>query len=329
MLTTDVRFEGWTNETWTRFLSVWKPRAAPHLEPSRPRGAVVCVHADGRLRKLVHTHHGRLDPTDVAWPCPLPELAERYRSSWVLSLESGALEEVMERFGARMRRTDDLTEQSLLLAQVFGELLDEGRIARWPKRLEGLALPGPQTVDRVLESLCPHHHAMVLGLFHEGELWTALAARRRAHGFDVIAGPEDLRASMGLLSGDWRRDYRHLARAVEERYAPLGMGLFADTATFKDLLTDTRPGAWSRAYAVRSVVLAPIPPGLGLALGVDGARYAYEGLRILTGRIEAFQAAEPLFAAVRQKLGEVVGDRDIGQLLGFDPMAALRALISR
>ena len=62
MLTADVRFEGWTTETWTRFLDLWKPRATPDREATRPRGGVIAIHEDGRLRKLMHTRTGRLDP---------------------------------------------------------------------------------------------------------------------------------------------------------------------------------------------------------------------------------------------------------------------------
>ena len=74
MLTADVRFEGWTTETWTRFLDLWKPRATPDREATRPRGGVIAIHEDGKLRKLVHTRTGRLDPRG-AWPVPLSELA--------------------------------------------------------------------------------------------------------------------------------------------------------------------------------------------------------------------------------------------------------------
>ena len=41
----------------------------------------------------------------------------------------------------------------------------------------------------------------------------------------------------------------------------------------------TRAYAWGRAVAVRDIVLSPIPMAIGLALGVDGARYAFEGSR--------------------------------------------------
>jgi hypothetical protein len=330
VLTVDLRFEGYSTESWSRLLSLFKPRAAaPELEASRPRGLVICIHDGDRIQKLFHSHKGRIDPRGVTWPVPLSELANDLRASWAIGARTGALEEVMERFGARLRRDHDLTEQSLLLVTVVREMMAEGLIERWPTRLHGVPQPQATMVDRALDSVCADGNAIVIGIFKGGEVWTSLTMRRQGRGFDVLAGPEDLRPMMGLLSGDWRRDYRHLARAVEERYAPVSFGLFAEADRFRSLLTDPRPGAWGGAVAVRDIVVSPTPPGVRLALGLDGARYAFESVRVITGRIEALRALDPVFASMRKRVGTVVGDRDVSQILGFDPMAALRALLRR
>jgi len=344
VLTPDVRFEGWTADDWLRFLRLWQPRAAPDREATRPRGGVIAVHEDGQVLKLLHTRRGRLDPASAAppkadadsralalragQPSALAELARAQRASWALAMRLGALDEVMERFGARIRRGDDLTAQALLLVGIAREMIAEGAIATWPQRLRGVPVPTPQVVRRTLDALCGDGRAMVLGLFEAEDLWTAFVARRRGAAFDVVAGPEDLRAALGLLSGDWRRDYRHLARAVEERYAPLGFGCFADLGTFRALLTDGRPGAWTRAVAVRDVVIAPMPAAVGVALGFDGTRYALRGLRAWTGRIAPFAAVGPLLDAARARAAKLTG-KDVTGLLGFDPLAALRALLQR
>ena len=240
----------------------------------------------------------------------------------------GALDEVMERLGARIRRGDDLTAQALLLVTIARDMIAEGAIASWPQRLRGLPVPTPQIVRRTLDALCADGRAIALGLFDAEGLWTAFVARRRGPAFDVVAGPDELRPALGLLSGDWRRDYRHLARAVEERYAPLGFGCFAELATFRALQTDGRPGAWSRAVAVRDVVIAPMPAAVGLALGFDGARYALQGLKLLTGRLGPLAAIGPMLDAARSRVARRTG-KDVGVLLGFDPLAALRALLQR
>lgn len=328
MLTADVRFEGWTTETWTRFLHLWEPRATPDREETRPRGGVIAIHEDGKLRKLLHTHHGRLDPARP-WPVPLAELAEAHHASWALSAKSGALEDVMERFGARLKRSDDFTAQSLLVIAIVREMLQEGAIERWPRRLQGVPPPTDPMVRRAFDALCPDGHAMVLGVFRGGELYTAGVARRRGNGFDVLAGPAELRPRMGLLSADWRRDYRHLARAVEEVYAPCAMGCFAEVDRFRELQVDPQPGAWGRAAIVRDIVLNPMPMGVRLALGADGARFAFEGFRTLAGKSERLRKLEPYMARARKRLGSVAGERDVSTTLGFDPLAALRALLKR
>jgi hypothetical protein len=183
-------------------------------------------------------------------------------------------------------------------------------------------------VHRTLDALCGDGKALVLGLFDPSGLWTCFVARRRGRGFDVIAGPDELRPALGLLSGDWRRDYRHLARAVEERYAPLGFGCFAELATFRGLQTDSRPGAWSRAVAVRDVLIAPMPVAVGVGLGVDGVRYAMQSLRVLTERVVPVALLGPVAAAARSRVAKATG-KDIGAMLGFDPLAVLRALLER
>jgi hypothetical protein len=345
VLTADVRFEGWTTEDWMRFVRLWQPHVpATDPEITRPRGGVIVVHEEGQVLKLLHTRHGRLDPSTATappdvlesralalrtgQPSALGQLAGAHRASWALGMRLGALDEVMERFGARARRGDDLTAQSLQLVGIVREMIGEGAIATWPQRLRGLPVPTPHVVRRTLDALCPDGRAIALGLFDAQGLWTSFVARRNQGAFDVIAGPEDLRPALGLLSGDWRRDYRHLARAVEDRYAPLAFGCFAEVTRFRALQTDPRPGAWTRAVAVRDIVLAPMPVAVGVGLGVDGARYALQGLRVLTERIAPLAAIGPLIDGARARFAKVTG-KDVGALLGFDPLAALRALLER
>ncbi len=302
------------------------------------------VHEDGEVLKLLHTRQGRLDPSVALAPASeagaraialhagdssaLAALAGAHHASWALGMRLGALDEIMERLGARVRRGDDLTAQSLLLVGIARDMIHEGAISTWPQRLRGIPVPTPELARRTLDALCGDHRAIALGLFDADGLWTAFVARRRGPAFNLVAGPDELRPALGLLSGDWRRDYRHLARAVEDRYAPLGFGCFADLATFRALQTDERPGAWSRAVAVRDVVIAPMPAAVGIGLGVDSVRYALQGLRMLTGRLAPLASAGPVVDAARARVAKSTG-KDVGALLGFDPLAALRALLRR
>jgi hypothetical protein len=330
VLTSTVRFEGWTTDTWTRFLSLWKPRAAPEREATRPRGGIVVVHENSKVRKLLHTHKGRLDPALVtAWPSPLAEIVPANLGSWGLSTQTGTLEDVMEEFGARTKREDDFLAQSLRLIGIMREKMLSGEMEFWPQRLSGVPVPNEAVVRRSLDTVCSDGKAILLGLFKEGELYTGLCARRRGYGFDVIAGPEDMRLKMGLVSGDWRRDYRHLARVAEEMYAPLSLGCFAEVDQFRALQVDPEPGAWGRAVALRNIVLSPTPTAVGVALGIDGARYAARGLRVFTSRIDKLGLLDPLLSTMRHKASTVLGDQDLSLMLGFSPMDVLRLLLKR
>jgi hypothetical protein len=339
VLAPNVRFEGFTATDWQRFLSLFRPRRASGAprDPERPQGGVVAVHTEGRLWKLVHTEVGRLrlDDTQRDWPMSAEELAIRNHASWAARLEAGALEAIMERFGARARPGDDLITQVLALIQLARDELATGRIDVWPLRLRGLPMPSPAMVRRSLDSVCPVGRVLVLGFFEGGELWTSIALRRTEAGVDLVLGPDEIRAEMGLLSADWRRDYRHLARAIEDRAGPIAMGCYADVSTVRSLAVDPTPGAWARAVAVRDVILSPLPAPIAIPLGIDVGRAAWGAARRIAERVDPVGVVGPtLELALRfgepalRKLG-VVAPEDEPGAIKFEPLEVLRRLLSR
>ncbi len=329
MLAPDVRLEGFTAEDWTRLLGLFKPAAPP--DPTALGGLFV-IHDGGAVRKMLHTRRGRLEREGEwkSWPDlaepervkRLAALADAQQASWIVAAEVGALEEVMERFGERAKRQDDLTAQSLTLLGIVREMMNESRIEGWPRRLKNIPVPTLPMIRRALDATCKEDEAIALGIFKDGALWTALVLRRTARGFDLIAGPDDLRPAMGLLSGEWRRDVRHLVAAVEDRYAPLSLGCFGEIDTLAELQLDGRPGAWSRAIAMREVIISPMPLAIGVAIGIDSARYAWGALPSMKGPLALF---EPVMQALRKRVGGAT-DKDIASVLGFSPLEILRAL---
>ncbi len=261
-------------------------------------------------------------------PWALGEMARAHHAGWALSMQLGALDEIMERFGARARRGDDFTAQALMFVGIVREMIAEKAIVTWPQKLPGIPMPTPAVIRRTLDTLCADGQVIALALFDDGGLWTSFVARRRGPAFDVVAGPDEIRPALGLLSGDWRRDYRHFARAVEDRYGPLGFGCYAELGTFRALQTDPRPGVWSRAVAVRDIVVSPIPVAVGVALGLDGVHYAIQGIRAFTGRIAPLAPIAPLLGSARSSLAKATG-RDVPSLLGFNPLEVLRKLLER
>jgi hypothetical protein len=330
VLAPDVRFEGFTTSDWIRVLSLFRPRlkASEARDPERPRGGIIAIHDGPRLKKLFHTLVGRLriDEAQRDWPLSAQAIAVRHHASWACVLEWGVLEDIMDRFAARVRRGDDLTAQTLALFQVAREEASAGRIDLWPGRLRGVPIPPPAVVDGTLDSLCKPGKTMVFGLFEGDELWTCVAMRRQRAGFDLLLGPDELRADMGLLAGDWRRDYRHLAHAVEHRAGPLSLGCFAEVATIRALLVDPTPGAWARSVGVRDVILSPIPPAVGIPLGIDAGRAALSALRALTERVDPLGVVVPTVRAALERAG---ADGENGSLFGFHPLEVLRRILSR
>ena len=106
-------------------------------------------------------------------------------------------------------------------------------------------------------------------------------------------------------------------------YAPLALGCFGELGTLHQLQRSGSSGAWSRAVAVRDVVLSPMPLASGVALGIDGARYAFDTIRSLSPAMPL--VFEPALAALRKRAANVT-DKDIAAVLGFSPLDILRAL---
>ncbi|HEY6560291.1 MAG TPA: hypothetical protein VI072_23570 [Polyangiaceae bacterium] len=340
MFTRDVRFEGFTTGDWIRLAELFRPppRAGREVEresapdDSRREGGVIAVTTGERLRKLLSTRHGRLSVREEPWPASLEALTERHGARWGLLLQTGALEDLMDRFGERLRPEQDFLQQALLFVAVLRELEVEGMLTAWPWRLSQWPVPHERLLLRTLDSLCPSGKAIVLGVFDRGKLGTCLVARRRGTGFDYLLGPDDLRRDMGLLSGDWTRDYRHLVRAVEERVAPLSFGCFGEHETFRDLTERGGPGAWAEAVASREIILSPLVPVMAIPLGVDLGRAALIAAQNIAARISAryWPAPEAADEPASEQLERLpVFDRDVRRLLGFDPLAVLRKLLSR
>jgi hypothetical protein len=340
VLTADVRFEGFTASDWSRVLGLFAPQktSGGERDPDRARGAIFAVvdppSEGGRLRKLLHTRAGRLRLDDVAsdWPLSPEELARRHHASFAVIFEFGVLEAIMEKFGAKVRRSDDLTAQSLLLVSLAQDEAIAGRIQYWPARLRGVPVPSPAVVNGTLDTICPGGTTILLGLFDHGELWTSIALRRHATGaFDWVLGPDDVRRDMGLLAGDFRRDYRHLARTVERRTGKLSLGCFADAATFRRLEVDATPGAWAKAVAVRDVILSPVPPALAIPLGLDAGRAALSAFKTVLDRVDAWKYMSPTVGRVLDffPAPPPSSDGKPSSFFGFEPLEVLRRLLSR
>jgi len=326
-----VRFEGFTTTDWLRVLSLFRPRPASHesRDPNRPRGGIIAVHDRGRLVKVLHTQAGRLSPRYVEWPQSAEDLARKHGVAYSIVLERHVLDRIMEGFAARTRPNDDLTAQSLTIISLAQAELAQGNIAAWPLRLRGVPIPTTGMVRASFDAVCPVGKSMVLGLFERGELWTSFALRRAEDGITHIIGPEEVRDDIGLLSGDWRRDHRHLARTVEERVGPLAFGCFAEHATFRALEVDPSAGAWARASFVRDIILSPLPAPMAIPLGIDAGLAAFIAVRNIVERLDSGGVVSGKIERLWERASERPELARIEELLGFHPLDLLRRLLTR
>lgn len=297
VLAPEIRFEGWDTTDWVRLLSLFEAPAGGGAPPGP--GGLFVVHDGRAIRKLLHARVGRLSPAGQRWGKPLEELAREHGAAWVVALHDGALEELMDRLGGRVVRGDDLLEQAIKGLEIARELAEEGAIQSWPQRLKGVPLPSPAVIRGGLDALCPAGKTAVVGLFERGELWSALVIARGPLGIDRVLGPELLRPAIGLLSGDFRRDYWHLMRAVERQVGPLHIGLFTEVSTLRRLVTEGRAGSWARAVAVRDVVVSPMPAAVAVPLGVDAARGLTRSTAVVLSRLNLDSRIAAAVAAVR------------------------------
>jgi hypothetical protein len=240
------------------------------------------------VRKVFHTKEGRLDPLGMPPGTPLGELARTHGASWAVRIHPGALRLFSARIGLCFERADDLESQVLKLFSVLRELEAEGALELYPKRLRAVPIPSARAMKLFWDAVCPVGKSIFIAAFDGSDMSTSVALHRGTRGFDRIVGPERMRRDTGLRSGDWRQNYRGVARSAELAVGPLALGAFAEERTWFHLIRDRTPGAWAAAVAARDVVLHPIAPALAIPLGIDVGRVAWALARDLADRFGAY-----------------------------------------
>lgn len=323
MFTPDVRLEGFSPAEWLTLGELLRGRPDAAAGLGGKRGIVALTRGD-KLIKLVSTADGRIDPEGRLWPIGLPALAGLHGARWAARLSLGALDELGDRFAAGLEPRHDLLDQVLALLGIARELEREGLLEVWPWRIEHWPIPSAQMVLRAFDAACGRGRVLLLGAFADGKVKSAVALRRGATGFDWVVGPSVLLSGIGLLSGDWRRDYRYLSQVTERRVGPLATGCFGEFRTLQALMSESEPGAWAQAVAARDIVLAPITAALAVPLGFDAGRAALIALRGLALRLGTTWLGSG--GALSGALDRVQG---LESMLGFDPIALLGRLLGR
>ncbi|HEX2875709.1 MAG TPA: hypothetical protein VHP33_30865 [Polyangiaceae bacterium] len=321
MFTPDAQVLDFSADDWLRLPDLFRSQL-PAPPPARG-GGILAVRDGQRLVKVTSTVRGRLPPPEPG-SVSAASLGQQHEGSFAIVLSTTALEQFGDRFARRLSRGQSFHVQIEAFVGALRELEQEGEVELWPTRFADWPIPTERAFGSALDLVCPEGKSLVLGAFDQGELYTALCLRRRGAAFDVVMGPDRVRRDMGLLSGDFSRDYRYLGAAVEARLGPLAVGCYAELSTFQRLATDTLPGAWATAVAVRDVVLTPVTPGLAVPLGVDAGRAALALAKGLLGGLGIFGGLRaPTSLGPRLERAYALVESDVRRYLGFDPWGVL------
>jgi hypothetical protein len=331
MLTPDVRIEGFDAADWILLGQILGGESGDLLgtgRPDAPSGGVVVLLEGRHVVKVLSTSRGRLDPSRVSAEGPLEDVVCGAGVAWGIRMQRPALAELSDRFARRLEREDRFLGQVLKLAATVRELAEMGAIETHPRNVRALPVPSEKTVDRALDVICPPGKAMLVGAFDGGEVLTSVAIHRGRTGFDRIVGPSEVRRELGLVASDWTRNVPGLVRAVELSVGPLALGCFAQMKTWQRLVRDRAPGAWAAAALGRELLLQPVAPALAIPLGVDVGRAAMAVARDLAARfgIVLSTGGAPLFQELNRFRD--AGQNEVSRLLGFDPFALLRELLT-
>jgi hypothetical protein len=321
MFSADIQVLDFTAQDWLRLPDLFRQPGAASVAPAA--GGILAVRKGDRVVKVVSTLRGRLPPP-WAGHANAEELAREHQGSSALVLSGVALEQLGDRFARRMARGQSFHEHVEAFIAAMRELEREGELELWPTPFSDWPIPTERAFASALDLVCPDGKSVLIGAFDAGELYTALCLRRRGSAFDLVMGPDRLRRDMGLLSGDFLRDYRYLGAAAESRLGPIAVGCYAELDTFRYLASETQPGAWATAVAARDVVLTPVTPGLAVPLGVDAGRAALvfaKGLAERFGMLGGLRSAAALAPALGRAYAYV--QSDVARYLGFDPWRVL------
>jgi hypothetical protein len=324
MLTADVRVEEFDTADWfalTHLLSYARSR-----KPLSTGGLVVLLEG-GRVAQVTSTTRGRLDSGDPVFSGSLAAAAASQGASFAVRLERAALTRIADGFAGRIARGDDVFGQGIKLLKVVRALADEGVVETHPRDFRTL-FAKERLARRFVDALCPAGKTVLFAAFENGEVHTSVALHRGERGFDRIVGPGVIRGEMGLVSGDWARDARGVARAVELGVGPLAIGCFAETPVWRKLIGHTGPGTWTAAVAARELIFHPLAPAIAIPFGVDVGRAAVAVARDWASRFGVpalLGEASPLRPAF-DRVRDLSEKTELERRLGFDPFALLADL---
>ncbi|MBL8681033.1 MAG: hypothetical protein JNK05_17760 [Myxococcales bacterium] len=322
-----IRFEGFDAKSWHRLVTIFAPGFASrppnaHAERERaPGGLLLVVFRGTSVVAAVHSHRGRCEIDGWRGASSMQKLAEQTDAQFVIAVEDGALELLLDRWGARVDLDEPSREGWLLLVDAVREIVDERKIYFWPDLVPGgLPRPTRTVIDGAADLVLPAGRAAYAILVRDDSTLDAAIAIARPVGapFTVIGG-ERIVGAIGALEGNPRRDMQAVRAWLDRELAPVHVGLHAKTSTIEALLRAEQAGAWSRAFNEGQLVIDPSPPWVVAGLGADVARSAIVAARGVLGtlmdRVAPALESATRVASARATLSGLLG-LDVGSVVG-------------
>jgi hypothetical protein len=322
VISEDFAFFGFDETSWDRLVSLFlRDRSA-----SAPRGVLVVVtDAAGKPVASFHTARGSVDPAALPSLGNLGALCEATTCGACIVMRERARPHLEGYLAEALDPEQDFVAHVMRFVRVLRELGDGHWIRVWPNPLPDLLLSAMPAARPAADLLLPDGHNAMIGIFDQGELWTGAVLRRSGGDFDLLAGPGAISQWAGPLGGDWRRDHRVLARAVERELGPMHLGLFMELPTAGHLLRRREAGDWAAAYATRELMVHPLPGFLVAGLGLD----ALGGVARYTAQLLEQTDPEELIAIAQGFWHGLTDGKGLEGLLGFSPGRVVTAAIQR
>jgi hypothetical protein len=259
----------------------------------------------------------------------LRRLRHEQRATWAVA--GGAA--VLGRLDAALSRAYDPAADllacllplahELRAARVAGELLFS------PALLEEVPIPSAAQVRSAFDLMLPDDRTALVYAFGPSGLSFGLIAEKRRGELVRVAGHDAL-GGIAVRGAQWKAAVPRILQETARRFAPAAVGVFGDEAALRRIVFGTGSSALPRALATRDVILDPLPPWLGVLLGLDTAAKAAGTARSLLHRFAPPGVADRLDPSrwageLQKRLG---AENPLTRALGFDPLAVLARLQS-
>ncbi len=322
-----IHFEGFDAKSWHRIITLFAPGFASRppfertLRERTPGGLLLVVYRGDRVLAAIHSHRGRCELDAWRGVEALAKLAEQFDARFAIAIEDGAVELMLDRWGARVDPDEPAREAWLLLIDAVREVVDQKKLFFWPDLVPGgVPRPTRAVIDAAAELLLPAGKSAFALLFRDDSTLDAAVVLARPIGAPVtVYGAEKIVSAVGALTGDSRRDNALVRAWVERELGPVHFGLHTRSSTFEALLRSEQAGAWSRAFNEGQLKLDPTPPWVVAALGADVARSALAlargALGSLMDRVAPALESATRMASARATLSGLLG-LDVGSVLG-------------